>query len=85
MHVHTAHSTPVNSSYTEVESAFNRRINTFERKFTSKVLNLEASFLKIGGSITTLVKYQLQLKHMMRFSVILRARYVKYDELGGID
>ena len=85
VHVHTAHSTPVNSSYTEVESAFNRRINTFERKFTSRVLNLEASFLKIGGSITTLVKYQLQLKHMLRFSVILRARYVKYDEIGGID
>ena len=36
-------------------------------------------------AVIQLISHQLQIRKILRFSVILSGEYVKYDELGGID
>ena len=34
---------------------------------------------------TELIKHQLKLQHILRFSIIMVAEFVKYDEMGKIE
>ena len=85
-HMTQRHSTPVNSIFNVVESAFNRRIQLFETKFANnQFLTLDAAFVHIGGPITRLIKHQLQQKFLLKVAIVLKTKYVKYDEMGAID
>ncbi len=84
-HYTSTHPIPSNNLFKEIESAFNRRIITFQHEFEyMEIKNLETANLKIQSSAAALVKRQLLLKKMLRFSIIYQGQYVKYDELGGI-
>ena len=74
------------SIFNVVESAFNRRIQLFETKFANNQFpTLDAAFVHIGGPITRLIKHQLQQKFLLKFAIVLKTKYVKYEELGAID
>ena len=84
-HFFKKHSVPDANIFAEIESAFNRRICTFQTEFEfMEIKNLEVANLKIHDQATTLIKHQLMVKKMIRFSLIYVSEYVKYDELGGI-
>ncbi len=80
------HATPINNDFKETETAFNRRVSTFSCDFPEKgVTNIDSVAKRINHSACALIKYQLGLHYVIRFSIILVAEYVKYDELGNID
>ncbi len=80
------HATPVNNDFEEVETAFNRRVSTFSCNFPDKgITSVEMIGKQIQRSSVGLLKHQLNLHHIIRFSIIMVAEYVKYDELGKID
>ena len=80
------HSTPENNEFQEVETAFNRRVSTFSIEFPDKgITNIEMVGKQIFQPSIALIKYQLSLHHIVRFSLIFGVEYVKYDELGQID
>ena len=84
-HANDHHNTPPNSPFHEIESAFNRQLQIFHQKFKDgEHLTLESAFVNLGLAITKLIKYQLQLKLMLKFSLIFKAKYAKYDELGNV-
>lgn len=86
LHYINRHATPENNQFEEIETAFNRRVSTFSCNFPDMgITNVEMVAEHIHRSSTELIKHQLALKHLLRFSLIMVAEYVKYDELGKID
>jgi len=84
-HFDNDHATPTGSQFQRIRTAFGRNLSTFQHKFELDTnFNLEEAFSRIGGSITRLVKHQLDLKHYIKFSIIFQVRYVKYDEMGAV-
>ena len=72
-HANDHHNTPPNSPFHEIESAFNRQLQIFHQKFKDgEHLTLESAFVNLGLAITKLIKYQLQLKLMLKFHLYLK-------------
>ncbi|MEO1764353.1 MAG: hypothetical protein AAFR83_20880, partial [Cyanobacteria bacterium J06629_18] len=84
-HYTNSHQTPDSNHFSVIDSAFRRRVLTFQSKFKFReVENLDVLKLKVFDDIKSLVRHQLQLKHLMRFSLIVAGEYIKYDELGKV-
>ena len=70
----------------EIATAFNRRVSKFSCNFP--VMGI-TTVVMIGEHLlrhsTELIKHQLKLQHILRFSFIKVAEFVKYDEMGKID
>ena len=85
LHLHESHPVPNGNKYIEIESAFNRRLQTFQTILPPNVFQtLELAFNHLREDSVKLITYQLNLKHLLRYSIIFICRYVKYDEIGGI-
>lgn len=84
-HVNESHSLPPHSPFSEIETAFNRRLITFQNGLKSHTYKT-IDEVKVGTKkeIKNLLFHQLQIKKLLKFSLIVRAEFVKYDELGGI-
>lgn len=79
------HQTPKSSIFSLIDSAFKRRVLTFQTKFSfRKVENLDVLKLNVFDDLKALLYHQLSLKHLMRFSLVVGTEYVKFDELGKV-
>ena len=80
MHYINHHSTPENSMFNEIETAFNRRVMTFSCNFPDMgITNLEMIGEHIHHHATELIKHQLRLQHLVRFSIIMIAEFVDQE------
>ena len=85
-HIKDIHPAPEGSIFNVIETAYSGRVQTFLATFLeNRHLNLESSFIALANPLIALVKYQLQIQIVLRFAVILKVRFVKYDEMGGIE
>ena len=86
MHYIHHHLTPENSIFREIETAFNRRVMTFSCNFPDMgITSVDMIGEHIHHHSTELIKPQLRLQHLVRFSIIMIAEFVKYDKMGKID
>ena len=85
-HISSSHPTPPNSVFSVFESAFNRRITTFQASFSkTQIKTIEVAHTNLKQAVIHLISHQLQIRKILSFSVFLSGEYVKYNELGGID
>ena len=85
-HLNSMHAVPRNNAFSEIESAFNRRVQTFERMYNvGEYQTLDQVYINLIPNVTKLIKHQLSIKFILRFSLILKCVYQKMDELGHID
>ena len=84
-HYTKSHQTPDESLFDLIESAFKKRVLTFQTKFKfQQIQNLEILKLKVFHEIKALLRHQLSLKRLIKFSLVVGAEYVKFDELGKV-
>lgn len=77
---------PVGSAFREIESAFNRRVQTFSRSFAPmSMVTVEESFRFARPELMALLQQQLSVKQMLRFSIVVFVRYRREDALGGTE
>ena len=71
------HAVPRNNAFTEIESAFNRRVQTFERMYNvGEYQTLDQVYINLIPNVTKLIKHQLSIKFILRFSLILKCVYL---------
>ena len=65
------HATPENTIFREIETAFNRCVTTFSCNFPDMgITSVEMIGEHIHHHSTELIKHQLSLQHLVRFSII---------------
>lgn len=84
-HLNTAHKLPPKSPFSETETAFNRRLNTFQKNLEENNYKTIPE-VKVGTkeAIKSLLSHQLEIKKLLKFSLIVQGKFVKYDELGAV-
>ena len=71
--------------FREIESAFQRRVQTFSQSFgRQQYVSLDQVFPLIRAGTQALLYRQLQLKYLIRFSLVSYVQYRKEDELGHV-
>ena len=84
-HIRLDHSVPVSNWFSEIATAFNRRVQTFAKKFgTLEYQSFDDCFYHLTPHIVKLIRYQLRIKKTIRFGLVIFARYEKEDEAGNI-
>lgn len=82
-HARHSHDVPLENRFHETESAFNRTIKTYTRDFPVMAkLTVEESFDATRSNIFYLLKRQLALYYVIRFSLVVFAQFRKEDALG---
>ena len=85
-HISEIHPVPLRNPFLVKETAFKRKLMTFTYKFDDKkITNLELAGHITGEDICALIKHQLTIQKMLRFSIIYVCEYVTYNELGEIE
>jgi hypothetical protein len=84
-HFRNEHLVPEKSGFTELQSAFNRNIQTFTRKFPDgRYETFDACFRGVKPSLFKLIRHQMMIKPGLQFSLIVFAQYVKTNDKNEV-
>jgi len=85
-HAREQHDVPVQSGFRSIESAFNRRVQTFNRAFPPMLmLTIEQSFDTVMNELRELLLHQLAINNSIRFSLVVFVQYRRENAMGGLD
>ena len=79
------HTIPEDSPFACIETAYGRNIETISYSCVDDHCNtVEAMFKALHEPLLSLLERQLLIKQILRFSVIIYGKYIKYDNEGEI-
>ena len=85
-HAREEHDVPLQSGFRSIETAFNRRVQTFNIAFPPMLmLSIEQSFDTMMNELNDLLLHQLAINNAIRFSLIVFVQYRRENALGGLD
>ena len=84
-HNRDTHGMPVGSEFEEIETAFGRRVVTFQKNYRpNMVKDYESLFVELKHELFSLIRHQQRINSNIRVSLIVMSQYKRLDEFGEV-